>query len=133
MHCHMCTHTHTHSHSHAHTTHTVWRQVCTVLITYLEYDLSISVDVSLVAIDHTECHGIIGSLWDVLHQLECLFQIPSLHSSLLSGLLEVPEKQLVLCDSLDWLDEVGVNSLSQLMLILNLLLENIKHPTIDIS
>ena len=90
--------------------------------TDLEYNLSIGVNVSLISKDHTECHGVIRSLGDVLHELQRLFQIPSLHSSLLSGFLEVPQEQLVLCDPLDWLDQVGVYALSQVMLILNFLL-----------
>lgn len=74
--------------------------------THLEYDSPISMDVALVAKDHAESHGVIGTLWNVLHQLKSLLQSTSLHGCLLSRLLQVTQQQLILSDPLNWFDEV---------------------------
>lgn len=99
--------------------------------TDLQYDLSICVDVSLISKYHAECHGIIGSLGDVLHQLDGLLQAASLHSCLLSGPLQVSQQKLILRNSLYWLDQERVNTLPPAMLILNFLLYVHVHACIE--
>lgn len=91
--------------------------------THVHDELSAGIDCSVIATDHAEGHCIVGSLGDVLHLLQRCVQPrggdePRLHGTL----LEISEEQLVLADSLDWFDEVGIDALPLLQSLLDVLL-----------
>ena len=85
-------------------------------------ELSAGTDGSVIAADHAEGHGIVGSLGHVLHLPQSGIQ-PGRGGQprLLGTLLQVSEEELVLTDPLDGLDEVGVDALSLLQPLLDLL------------
>ena len=87
--CHAHTHTSTHTHTHT--------------VPHLKNDLTMGVDVPVVAAYHAECHGVVGPLGHILHQLQSLLQVWSGHYSLLGGAMHV------LCE---WKEGKTINILS---------------------
>ena len=85
-------------------------------------ELSTGTDRTLVATDHAQSHGVIGSFGNVLHLLQGCVQLRrGGEPCLLGRLVQVPQQQLVLADSLHRLDEEGVDALSLFELLLHLL------------
>ena len=85
-------------------------------------ELSAGTDGSLISTYHTQSHGIVGSLGDILHQLQRRVQLwRGDQSRLLCTLLKVSEEELVLAYPLDWFDEVGVYAVALLQPFLDLL------------
>ena len=85
-------------------------------------ELSTGADGSVVSTYHTESHGIVGSLGDILHLLQRRVEVRGGRESRLHGtLLQVPQEELILTDSLDRFDEEGVDALSLLQPLLDVL------------
>ena len=85
-------------------------------------ELSTGADGSVVSTYHTESHGIVSSLGDILHLLQRRVEVRCGRESRLHGtLLEVPQEELILTDPLDRFDEEGIDSLSLLQPFLDVL------------
>ena len=89
--------------------------------THHQYDLPVLMHIPLVAVDHTERHGVIGSLGDLLCDLHCLLQGGRDHTHLLGGGVKVTQQEFVHADALNWFDQEMVYPLSVAKLLLNTL------------
>ena len=88
---------------------------------YLQYNLSTAVDVSIIAVDHAECHGVVCPLGNIFHKAKSPLKDWRLHLCLLGRPIQVSQKQFVPRDPLHGLDEVGIDVLSVPQLGLDLL------------
>ena len=85
-------------------------------------ELSTGTDGPIISTYHTESHGIIGSLGHVLHLLQRCVELRGGQEPRFDGtFLEVSQEKLILTDSLDWFDEEGIDALSLLQSLLDVL------------